>query len=81
MWPGAVPSDIADGVRISEGRTEDQYSFKALPQIIKTMKIIALWMGLHHLAPLLFQVSKMPFQAKTQVVVCWPDTTDYETGI
>jgi hypothetical protein len=28
-----------------------------------------------HLAPLLFQVSKMPFQARTQVVVCWPDTT------
>jgi hypothetical protein len=29
-----------------------------------------------HLAPLLFQVSKMPFQARTQVVVCWPDTTN-----
>ena len=28
-----------------------------------------------HLAPLLFQVSKMPFQARTQVVVCWLDTT------
>jgi hypothetical protein len=28
-----------------------------------------------HLAPLLFQVSKMPFQARTHVVICWPDTT------
>ena len=28
-----------------------------------------------HLAPLLFQVSKMPFQARTQAVICWPDTT------
>jgi hypothetical protein len=28
-----------------------------------------------HLAPLLFQVSKMPFQARTQGLVCWPDTT------
>jgi hypothetical protein len=27
-------------------------------------------------APLLFQVSKMPFQARTQVVIYWPDTTD-----
>jgi hypothetical protein len=27
------------------------------------------------LAPLLFQVSKMPFQARTQVVIYWPDTT------
>jgi hypothetical protein len=27
------------------------------------------------LAPLLFQVSKMPFQARTQAVICWPDTT------
>ena len=26
-------------------------------------------------APLLFQVSKMPFQARTQVVIYWPDTT------
>ena len=26
-------------------------------------------------APLLFQVSKMPFQARTQAVICWPDTT------
>jgi hypothetical protein len=30
----------------------------------------------HHLAPLLFQVSKMPFQARTHFVICWPDTTD-----
>jgi hypothetical protein len=27
------------------------------------------------LDPLLFQVSKMPFQARTQVVIYWPDTT------
>lgn len=27
------------------------------------------------LALLLFQVSKMPFQARTQAVICWPDTT------
>ena len=27
------------------------------------------------LAPLLFQVSKMPFQARTHAVICWPDTT------
>jgi hypothetical protein len=33
----------------------------------------------HHLAPLLFQVSKMPFQARTQVVVCWPDATELFT--
>jgi hypothetical protein len=31
-----------------------------------------------HLAPLLFQVSKMPFQARTHVVICWPDTTQDE---
>jgi hypothetical protein len=28
------------------------------------------------LAPLLFQVSKMPFQAKTQAMICWPNTTE-----
>ena len=39
-----------------------------------------------HLDPLLFQVSKMPFQARTQAVICWPDTTfgeptrDWETA-
>jgi hypothetical protein len=27
------------------------------------------------LAPLLFQVSKIPFQARTHVVICWLDTT------
>ena len=29
------------------------------------------------LALLLFQVSKMPFQARTQAVICWPDTTTH----
>jgi hypothetical protein len=28
-----------------------------------------------HLAALLFQVSKMPFQVRTHVVICWSDTT------